>query len=253
MRILWQSLCGLSVLLMGCGTNPPANQQARFECAQLAFDDAESTDEYLTVAGTYQQLIDDGLLSAAVFFNQGNAFMRADKVGRAIASYRQALRLAPSDTAIRSNLQVALAQTGGSDPPDDLFCKLIFWQEWIGYSMKFYLATTLLALTSLLLVAARIQKNRPLRTCGTVFLVGSTVAIASAVYDWNRFENRQAGVVIAETKAFKGNATNYEPAFSTTLAEGVEFTVNEQRGDWLRITIPTVGEGWVPAENIVVY
>jgi len=249
-RFLWLSLSCLSICLTGCGTNPPADQQAQFEAAERAFKDAESSEEYLTVAGTYQQLIDEGLQSASVFFNQGNAFMRADRVGRAIACYRQALRLAPSNTTIRSNLQAALAQTGGSDPPDSVFCKLVFWQNWIGYATKFYLATTLLAMTALLLVAARIKANRTLRTCGIVF---STIAIVSAAYDWNRFENRLSGVVIAETKAFKGNATSYEPAFSTTLAEGVEFTVNEQRGDWVQITIPAVGDGWVPTESVVVY
>lgn len=253
MRVCWLTPIGLLLCAAGCATEVTADQREQFEATERAFAEADSPTEYLQVAGTYQSLIDSGLKSSAVLFNQGNAFMQAEQPARAIACYRQALRYSPADSAIRSNLQVALGRTGGADPPEDWFRKLFFWQDWIGYATKFQLATGLLILTSVLLIASCIAANRSIRTCGVVFAIATIVSMISAGYDWSRFERQQEGVIISETKALKGNGTNYEPAFSATLTEGVEFVIREHRGDWLRIAIPQIGEGWVQSEAVVIY
>ena len=244
----------LVLAAVGCGTSPSASQRLKFEEAERAFQAAKSADDYLLVAGTYQEIVDSGMSSATVFFNQGNAFMQAEQPGYAIASYRQALRFAPTDSSIHNNLQAALRKTGGSDPPDNWVRRVLFWQDWIGYASKFKLATGFLVLTSLCLIFARLLANRSLRTCGIVLLIGSVVTTASAVYDWYRFEHQVSGVVVTgQVIARKGNDTTYEPAFNAPLREGTEFRVLETRGDWSRVMVGDVGEGWLPSESVATY
>ena len=239
---------------IGCGTEPSPAQRLRFDEAERAFQEAETVDDYLLVAGTYQEISDSGLSSATVLFNQGNAFMQARQPGRAIASYRQALRLSPTDSAIHSNLQTALRESGGSDPSGGWIQRVLFWQNWIGYAAKFQLATAFAVLTSLCLIFARLRANRSLRTCGVVLLTCSVVAVTSAVYDWYRFEHQVSGVVVSsEVVARKGNDKSYEPAFTASLREGAEFRVLETRGDWVRVLVFDTGEAWLPLDSVFTY
>lgn len=66
----------------------------------------------------YQQLLDQGVQDAAVFYNLGNAAMLSGDPSRALALYEQAADLKPRDGDIRHNLALAREQAGvasGSD------------------------------------------------------------------------------------------------------------------------------------------
>ncbi len=77
----------------GCQRSLDPRMAQKFQAAQAAFDRAAKPEDFLKVAAMYQEMIDDGAVSGAVFYNQGNAWMRARQPGRAIAAYRQAQRI----------------------------------------------------------------------------------------------------------------------------------------------------------------
>src|SRR5208337_1310891 len=52
-------------------------------------------------------------VSAALYFNLGNACFKAGTLGRALAAYRQAEALAPRDPDLRANIQFARDQAQG--------------------------------------------------------------------------------------------------------------------------------------------
>ena len=99
-------------VLAGCASAPDLQTSRQFQEIEQAFTEARSPKEFEQVAGRYQQLIDDGLQSGAVLYNQGNAWMRAGQTGRAIACYRQAQRFRPNDPYLSANLQHALDTVG---------------------------------------------------------------------------------------------------------------------------------------------
>ncbi len=49
----------------------------KFQAAQAAFDRASKPEDFEKAALMYQELIEDGAVSGAVFYNQGNAWMKA--------------------------------------------------------------------------------------------------------------------------------------------------------------------------------
>lgn len=205
------------------------------------------------MAGSYQQLLDEGLESSAVLFNQGNAFMRADRPGEAIASYRQALRLNPRHPAIRANLEAALGETEQSEQPPDLFHRVFFWQDALSYAEKFALTTLLICLTAAAGLAMRFRRHpvatRACWAAGTLTIL----SLISTLHDWYHFEHVRHGVVITETLARKGNGASYEAAFNQPLGAGTEFTVREQRGDWLHVDLPDADGCWLPESAVTVY
>lgn len=241
--------------LAGC-TRPPNPQLAlKFQAAQKAFDQAKSPDDYLRVAGLYQEIRNAGVVSGALLYNQGNAFMRAGQRGRAIACYRQAKRYRPRDPYLDANLRYALGSDTLPGPNRSVLDYLLFWQNWISYPAKFHLVAAGGSLAFALGVAGLYFAPRRLfhRAAWATLLV-TLVLLFSAAYDWYRFERIEHGVVIRqEVIARKGNAESYEPAFTQPLSEGTEFQVVERRGRWLLIRLPGAQEGWVTQTDVVTF
>ena len=85
-----------------------------------------------------QEILDRGLLSGAVLYNQGNAFMRAGQRGRAIAAYRQARRYLGPIRSWRPIWPTPWEISPARRRP--LVEHLLFWQDWISYPAKFQLS-----------------------------------------------------------------------------------------------------------------
>ncbi|MGD0517380.1 MAG: SH3 domain-containing protein [Thermoguttaceae bacterium] len=237
----------------GCARGLDPRLAQKFQAAQTAFDHAKNPEDFVKVAAMYQEMIDDGAISGAVFYNQGNAWMRAKQPGRAIASYRQAQRYRPRIPYLDENLQNALGHSASSSRP--VIEIVLFWQNWLGYAEKFYAAGSAVVLTfcfaAIMLFSSRRRLWRRLVLAGAAVTM---LLIVSAAYDWYRFDYMVRGVITqSEVVARKGNAENYEPALNEKLSEGTEFRVLERRGDWLLIRLPGGQEGWIDQRAAVVY
>ena len=187
---------------------------ALFQAAEQSFVAAKSEDEFLAVAGQYQQILDSGFRSGAVLYNQGNAFLKAGQPGRAIAAYRQAKRFRPGDPLLDSNLRTALSQTGVEDRPS-IVDRLLFWQGWISYGSKFMWSTIFLGAAVLCFVLSQLMAKRLMLKVGIAFALITTLSIISTGYDWYRFDVLRHGVIVADSVvARKGAAESYDAAFT---------------------------------------
>ncbi len=200
----------------------------------------------MKVAAMYQEMIDDGAVSGAVFYNQGNAWMRAKQPGRAIAAYRQAQRYRPRDPYLDANLQYALGPGVSARRPmirnHSVLAELaelsgkVLRRRRRGASLTFCFAV-------IMLFTSRRRLWRRLVLAGAAV---TALLIVSAAYDWYRFDYVVRGVITqADVVARKGNAESYEPALNEKLSEGTEFRLLERRGDWLLIRLPGGQEGWI--------
>jgi hypothetical protein len=237
----------------GCARNVNPQLAQQFLAAQTAFDKASQPEDYVKVASMYQELIDEGAVSGALYYDQGNAWMRAKQPGRAIAAYRQAQRYLPRNPYLEANLQYALGPGASSRRP--VIETVLFWQNWLSYPEKYYAAGAAALLTFCFAVAALFASRR--RLWRRLILAGAVITgllIFSAGYDWYRYDYLIHGVITqADVVARKGNAESYEPAFSEKLPDGTEFRLLERRGDWLLIRLAGAQEGWIPERAAVTY
>ncbi len=243
------------VAAKGCALRPDLEVSRKFQEAQAIFDEAATPQDFMHAAAVYQEILDSGVRSGAVLFNQGNALMRAGQPGRAIAAYRQAERFRPGDPYLEANLQYALGSSpdeAGSSRP--LLEYVLFWQDWIGYAAKFRLLGAAAAVTFLLACIGLFVSSRlPLRLA-VASLLATAILAGSAAYDWNRFDRLEHGVIVAnDVVARKGNNPSYQPAFTKPLEDGTEFSVRERRGDWLLIRLSGNQKGWIEDSAAVVY
>jgi len=227
---------------------------SKFQAAQQAFDTASSSVDFLKAAALYQEILDAGVVSGVVLYNQGNAFMRGGYRGRAVACYLQAQRYRPRDPYLDANLLNALGERGPRTKSKPVIEYVLFWLDWISYPGKFEL-TTCAALATLALAVTSLFWRRPTFKYLAVVALGLTLVVAlSAAYDWYRFSHLRHGVVIHDaTIARKGNADSFEPAFTKPLTEATEFQLLEHRGAWLLIRLSGSQEGWIPRQAAVVF
>src|SRR2546425_171753 len=105
------------ILSFGClvaiSADDSGSRERNFIRALELFDKAKSSDEFRAAAKELEALLVDGYQNGAVYYNIGNAYMRAGDVGQAIAAYRKAKPFRPRDPYLDANLRQALSLAPG--------------------------------------------------------------------------------------------------------------------------------------------
>jgi tetratricopeptide (TPR) repeat protein len=74
-------------------------------------NEAYSMGEFNNAIQCYSKIEKQGLVSAALYYNMGNAYYRLKENGKAILYYERTLKVDPANSDARINLQFAGAQT----------------------------------------------------------------------------------------------------------------------------------------------
>jgi tetratricopeptide (TPR) repeat protein len=227
-------------------------------CSQAALSDAAfdaanklyEQGKFAAAAAAYEKLAQSGEVSEALYFNLGNAWFKSGQIGRAIAAYREAQRIAPRDPDLRANLQFARNQT----PRPTLSPSR--WQRWLGrLTLNEW---TLLATGAVWLwlgLLALLQWRPALRPLlrGYVFtltvLVGLLFVCAGAAWREARFV-RTAIVITGEATVRYGPLAESPAAF--TVHDGAELRVLDQKDDWLQISAGSGRVGWLRRDQTLV-
>ncbi|MDR0392535.1 MAG: tetratricopeptide repeat protein [Planctomycetaceae bacterium] len=259
--------------LSGCGVRLGLSRdfEREFNEIQDVFDSvralptAEQSAEFKRVAIMYQGLLDKGIRSGQLYYNQGNAWFYAGERGRAIAAYRLALRYLPRDAKIQANLRVASGGnintvSEGADLSGGrvlIIEYLFFWQNWFGVHQKvFYsgLLSFFLFVVGLVVLFIRRVYYRFFRRFAIFLLVVTLISLISTAYDWYRFECFSYAVVsVEDAQPRKGNSDQYDKAFTRPVPLGTNATVIGDRGEWLHLRFGSMQEGWLPKSQVVVY
>ncbi|MFG0316081.1 MAG: hypothetical protein ACF8XB_02315 [Planctomycetota bacterium JB042] len=244
---------GLLVVVSLLSAVPLPEARRTFEETNRRFTEAASAEEFLAVAAAYQSILDGGVHSGVVLFNQGNAYFRAGAYGRAIAAYRQAERYRPRDPLLASNLDLARSKLGVAAPPRRLVDHVLFWRRWLSVTET---ASLLIGLSLLALACGVLGLflGRGSRVLARAAVGGAVLfGLAHAADRWE-FDRTEHGVVVAdEAVARMGNAESFAPAFTEPLRAGREFTVLERAGGWVRVELDGGLDGWLAAEDVVTY
>lgn len=212
-----------------------------------AFDRANHLYEqgrYEEAARAYEELLARGLCSAAILYNRGNAWFKAGRIGRAIASWRQALELAPRDPEIRNNLNFARQQVHGPslqpEPIQTLLQRLTL-NEWTWATVIPFWLTMLLLMAGHYRPAWRPRLRTALWIC-CILTLGNLALLTAAFHLWKH--GRPA--VVLQTSTPVRNGPFDESPVLLELHDGAEVRVLEQKDDWVRVTADGSRSGWMP-------
>jgi tetratricopeptide (TPR) repeat protein len=192
-------------------------------------------------------LTSPGIKAADIHYNIGNAAFKLNNHGRAIASYRRALRLAPRDQDIVANLDFVreatldrIDQPRGTELRRDIF---FFHYGLSGAEAeKIFLCAYVAAagLGSALLV----RRSKALRWL-TLIALSVTIALGvSCALRWQASANPSEAVVVAdEADVHTGPGNHYIVSFD--LHDGAELEIGRSEGEWRLIELSDGRRGWI--------
>ncbi|UCD57821.1 MAG: tetratricopeptide repeat protein [Candidatus Hydrogenedentota bacterium] len=201
----------------------------------------------------YEGLLSGSELKAAdIYYNLGNAYFKLHNHGKAIASYRRALRLAPRDQDILANLRhVRNITVDKIDQPKsaELLHEIFFFHYAVNRAesetmfLCAYLAATVCATVYLL------WKPRFLwwLTCVSLVLV-LTFGVSIVIQAYRATNPDEAVVVVEEADVHTGPGDHYMLSFS--LHDGAELEVRKLEEGWYQIELPDKRRGWVKGAQI---
>jgi len=247
---------GLGLILGLIAVQPSLAQESEMQVANSLYENGRFAES----AQAYEQLVAQGAHDSAVYYNMGNAYYRQGDVGQAIFNYQRAAQLAPRDADIQANLAMVRAQatdqlpTASSSPLENFASTT---RQYLTLNEMALLALGAWFLFGLVWLVYRQMKNgrgkeglQYILIISGLFMVIATFSLGSRIYVEN---NRQQAVVIADViDVSAGPSADTITEFD--LHSGAEIELLEQRGDWVRLTLPGGQvQGWVPAEAVAIY
>jgi tetratricopeptide (TPR) repeat protein len=222
------------------------NPGSAFDRANRLYEEGKYTD----AIQAYQALQDQSLTSPALFFNLGNAYFKSGQIGRAIANYRLAQRLAPRDPDIRANLRFARQSIGTSNPDSRS------WQHWLSL-----LTTNELALVAagtlwlwclvLVLGQVRAEWRNSLRSWRLgLGLVTCLAGLAVGLVLQSRLGTPSA-VVIGRQADIRYGPFEEAQSFGS-LKDGSELNVIGEKGTWLQVRDSAKRIGWLQRQDVMI-
>lgn len=208
----------------------------------------------------FDALIRDGVHNGYLYYDAANAHLRLGEIGPAIADYRRAMRLLPSDQNVRRNLSFARSLCEIQIPPTPegaVLQTVFFWHFDTSLRSRKHVALAAYVLLWLVLIGRLFSRRRSVvfGWSAAVFAVVALAASTSVGWDlWARQHDRE-GVIIADAAVLrKGNGEGYQPQLEGSLPQGVELRILEGRSDakknvWYHVELHDGKDGWIRADQ----
>jgi tetratricopeptide (TPR) repeat protein len=240
-------MAGLTIILVFGSNAMAADVSAEFNSANELY----AKGKFAEAAGAYEKILQSGAVSPALYFNYGNAEFKSGNLGRAIATYRRAAKLAPRDAEVRANLDFARSQVQGPVLRENRWSRLagrldfFTLNEWTG------LTAAALWLMFGLLAARQIRPSlKPVLGGLTKLAVAAAILVCTClgVNAGIHFSKQIAVVVASDAVARSGPFDEAQNAFA--VHDGAELAVVDRKNGWWEVTDGSGRIGWLPQKQV---
>jgi tetratricopeptide (TPR) repeat protein len=250
-----------AVLLLGL-IQAGAAHADRADEAWRRGNDAYLHGDYAGAVAAYEELDRQGLVSADLCFNLGDAYYRQGNLGRAIWSFERAAALDPDDDDARYNLTQARKtaerrtrdKIEGADR-DPLWMRVVAGfapatETWLFVSVYLAFFVALGAVGMIRRRPAAADHHARALLGATASILGVAVALSGLLLAGRAYLDRiPSGVILPDAVAVKEGADpNYRTSFE--LHAGLRVRLLDRDQDWLRIRLPNGLEGWVRDRDV---
>lgn len=236
----------MAMLALLGGSARAADAAGEFENANRLYEQSK----FAAAAAAYQQMVEHGQVSPALYFNLGNALFRSGQAGRAIAAYRQAEMLAPRDPDIRGNLTFVRKAVLGGDTTEakaSTWLEYLTLDEWAGLAaVCFWL--WLGALAAGHWRPALWSKGWLRRTAYLGFVGFALLALCLSLNLFRRLTVRVGVVMQREVPVRQGPFDESKNIF--VAKDGTEFIIVDADKDWYQVRDLTSRAGWIKTNQV---
>jgi len=217
------------------------NIETRFQQANESY----SRGDYQKAIEQYVEILEENGYSAAVLSNLANSYVQTGETGKAVLNYERALRLAPSSSDIKSNLNMIRKNNG-------LFPKDSSWSEQVIHVLTIN-QWTVMACIALLFCSLsqffRIRDHMTKKvttgiTITSIFIFG--LATSATAFHYQYFNPS----VVISPKARLLVSPFASSASIGTIQEGRLIYPEKSHGDYVYVTDETNRKGWIHFPSI---
>jgi tetratricopeptide (TPR) repeat protein len=211
---------------------------------------------YEETINIFESIVEKGYEGKSLYYNLGNAYFRAGKLGLAILYYEKAKKLSPADEDINYNL--AFANSKIIDNIETLPRFFIFdWWEyilaflpisgWTYVTYFFYLLTLVSIAYYYITRSLKAQKFAFYGGIAALFLL--IISIVLLVVNYNREVNVRFAVITSQEAVTKFSPDqNSKDAF--IVHEGLKVRAEDTLNEWTKIKLIDGKVGWVNKDNL---
>lgn len=215
-------------------------------------DSLYTAENYTEAASVYEQIVSEGLESAKLYFNLGNAYYKAGEINKAILNYERAKLLDPADEDIAFNLNLAnqFVVTKVEALPQPFFTR---WR--IVVMNKFtvdtwaYLSISAFWVFLILFGVYLFSRSRGMKKLafwlGIFVLLLSTVSFSMAGGQKKKLTHRNQAIVFCPRVTVKSSPSDTGTDLFL-IYEGLKVEITDHVGEWSEIRLADGNTGWLP-------
>ncbi|MBI5507127.1 MAG: hypothetical protein HY903_00110 [Deltaproteobacteria bacterium] len=219
----------------------------------IAANNRYDSADFAGAAALYHRLVALGVDNGHVYYNLGNASLRAGQLGHAVAAYLMARGRMPRDSDVRANLEFARRATKDAllpPAPSPVWRTLFFWHYSLSRAELLWLACGANLLLWALLALRLVRRTSDVlgwlvATAAVLFVaVGASTAI--------RFVSPTTVAVVLAPEVDVHSGTSHDSVVRFKLHAGTEAWVTGREQGWVRLQLPEDKQGWVEDGEVAV-
>jgi len=242
----------MTVLLLACAACGSESVEDQFARANRFYED-EAYDSALVV---YAEIAAQGIESAPLCFNLGNAYFRKGDLGHAVLWYLRARRLDPSDPDIAANLDFARRYTSIQmegvqlNPVSSLARSVV---EPLPLNTWAWLASSCFVCLFLLLTLryGLGYRGGVTKTAMVVLLVLTAASATLTTVKYSVEHLTVRAVIVAEDAVVHTGPSDRSPK-ELDAAPGLVVEILDESGDYYSVLFENMRRGWIKKELVAV-
>lgn len=200
-----------------------------------------------------------GLQSPELYYNIGNAWYKSESYAKAILYYERALKLDPSYSDARYNLEVAKAFVQDDIEPVPEFVLKTWWRKlcyvtdstaWAVLTI-FFFALTLAMVLLFLLAPASTGKKVGFFT-GIAALLLTVMALNFSIQQKRDWFEADSAIVMRPVAPVKSSPSSESSSDLFVLHEGTKVQILDNVAEWTNIELADGRQGWIRTESLEV-
>lgn len=218
-----------------------------------AYTDGKFSD----ASAAWTSIEESGQKSAKLYYNLGNAWFKQGNYPKAILNYERALRLDPSYSDARYNLEFTsnFVQDKIEPVPEFILksvarkvCYVMGSNAWAVIFLVLLAAALVMGL--LFLLGSSVGKRRAGFYCGIVLLLLSAGALSFSIWQKSDSVKTDMAIVMSPVSSVKSSPSSGSSKDLFVIHEGTKVTILDEVGSWRNISLADGRQGWIPASDI---
>lgn len=218
-----------------------------------AYTDGKFSD----ASAAWTSIEESGQKSAKLYYNLGNAWFKQGNYPKAILNYERALRLDPSYSDARYNLEFTsnFVQDKIEPVPEFILksvarkvCYVMGSNAWAVIFLVLLAAALVMGL--LFLLGSSVGKRRAGFYCGIVLLLLSAGALSFSIWQKSDSVKTDTAIVMSPVSSVKSSPSSGSSKDLFVIHEGTKVTILDEVGSWKNIALADGRQGWIPASDI---